>query len=684
MTTILIADDIGDNRYMLTSLLEGSGYDVVCAEDGSEALALARSSPPDLIVTDIMMPVMDGFELCRHWKSDAQLKHIPFVVYTATYTDPRDEQLALSLGADRFLIKPQKVERLLEVVREVLEEARAGGGKASSGDPLDLLRQHNEALLRKLQHKVLQLEAALEERNRAELELRRSNAFLDSIIENVPDMIFLKDARDLRFLRVNRAGEALLGIPRTELVGKRDHDFFPADQADFFTQRDRDVLQSKASLEIPEEPLQTRDKGQRIVHTKKVPLLNAQGQPEYLLGISEDITERKKAEEDHRKTLEQLLLSQKLEAIGRLAGGIAHDFNNLLTVVLGHTGFALEETSNDDPVWDDLEATRMAGERAAALTHQLLAFSRRQSLEPQVINLNTSVSAIERMLRRLLGEDIEIDVQLDVNLGSVLADAGQIEQLLMNLAVNARDAMDQGGKLTIRTENVELDSDSTQGGIATEPDRFVMLSVTDTGCGMDAATKKRIFEPFFTTKEQGKGTGLGLSTVYGIVKQTGGDIWVYTEPGQGTAFKVYLPRVCAGPSEPKPWPSTVRATGNESVLVVEDDEVVRKMVVRILESAGYRVRDAANGADALLLCASPSDTLDLLVTDVVMPGMDGRELAVQLATVHRGLKTLFMSGFSDDRLRRQGTTNHRHRFISKPFSAAGLTRRVREVLDEHP
>ena len=682
MTRILIADDISANRYMLTSLLEGSGYEVVSAADGAEALALAKSAPPDLIVTDIMMPVMDGFELCRLWKSDDRLKHIPFVIYTATYTDPKDEKLARNLGADRFLLKPQKVERLLEVVREVLAEASRGGSNDRPGlsrDEMDLVRQHNDALLRKLQRKVGQLEAALEERNRAEGNLRRTNAFLDSIIENVPDMIFLKDARELRFVRFNRAGEELLGYARAELVGKRDHDFFPEDQADFFTEKDREVLRGKTIVEIPEEPLETKDKGRRIVRTKKVPILNADGEAEYLLGISEDITDVKQAEEEHRKLEGQLRESQKLEAIGRLAGGVAHDFNNLLTVVLGHTGFAIETTREGEPLRADLEAIQKAGERAAALTRQLLAFSRRQVLEPDVLNLNTVVTSVESMLRRLLGEDIEIVTRLDDDLGNVLVDPGQLEQVLMNLAVNARDAMPSGGRLTLATENVEIDEDFTEGHLAVDPGEFVMLAVTDTGCGMDAATRAQIFEPFFTTKEKGKGTGLGLSTVFGIVKQSGGGVWVYSEAGQGTTFKVFLPRVVAAASKPKHRAAPVLAVGNKVVLLVEDDDTVRRIAERILDAAGYRVQAASNGDEALLVCEKLGGEVDLLLTDVVMPGMNGRELAERITRHCPRLKTLYMSGFSDD-----GIVPRAARFIGKPFSAAELTQKVREVLDEEP
>ncbi|HCF58896.1 MAG TPA: hypothetical protein DFS52_13005 [Myxococcales bacterium] len=381
-----------------------------------------------------------------------------------------------------------------------------------------------------------------------------------------------------------------------------------------------------------------------------------------------------------RQTEKQLQLSQRLEAVGRLAGGVAHDFNNLLSVIISYAGFALGELRESDPIRADLLEVQRAGERAAALTGQLLAFSRKQVLEPQVLNLNTSITGIESMLRRLLGEDIQILVCLAEDLGSVEADPGQVEQVIMNLAVNARDAMPRGGKLTIETSNVELDDNYARLHVAVKPGNFVLLSVTDSGCGMDAMTREHIFEPFFSTKEA-KGTGLGLATVYGIVKQSGGNIWVYSEPGQGTTFKVYLPRVDLPATETRRRSSAAMVTGNETVLVVEDESAVRKLAERILRLAGYRVLSGANGGEALLLCEKHGDEIDLLLTDVVMPQMSGRDLADRLALLCPRLKVLYMSGYTDHAIVHHGVLEPGTRFIGKPFSASELTYKVREVLD---
>jgi len=397
--------------------------------------------------------------------------------------------------------------------------------------------------------------------------------------------------------------------------------------------------------------------------------------PDLVMLLAEDVTEKKQLED-------QLGLSQRLEAVGRLAGGVAHDFNNLLTVINSYAMFAINELRESDPIRADVKEIQKAGDRAAALTRQLLAFSRKQILEPEVLSLNKVVSGIESMLRRLLGEDIEIVVSLTDEIGSVEADPGQLEQVIMNLAVNARDAMPQGGRLTIETCAVELDEDYAEQHVSAAPGSYVRLSVSDTGAGIDAQTRDRIFEPFFTTKEKGKGTGLGLSTVYGIVKQSGGNIWVYSEPGQGTTFKVYLPRVDAPAIDARRKTMPVMASGSETVLVVEDEDAVRKIAERMLRMAGYHVLSAANGGEALLLCERHGDEIDLLVTDVVMPQMSGRELAERLAKLCPKIKMLFMSGYTDNAIVHHGVLDPGTRFIGKPFSGADLTRKVREVLDE--
>jgi len=396
-----------------------------------------------------------------------------------------------------------------------------------------------------------------------------------------------------------------------------------------------------------------------------------------------DISERKQAEYKRVQLEEQLRAAQKMEAIGSLAGGVAHDFNNLLTVILSYAGFAMAGLPDGDPSRSDLREVQKAAERAVALTRQLLAFSRKQVLQPVALCLNQSAAGVEPMLRRILGEDIELVETLAPDLGLTMADPGQIEQVLMNLVVNARDAMPTGGKLLIQTSNVELDEEYAARHVAAQPGSYVQLAVSDTGCGMSAQTVAHIYEPFFTTKEKGKGTGLGLSTVYGIVKQSGGNIWVYSELGHGTTFRVYLPREFAASVAPlKVAPALRASTGTETILVAEDEVALRQVTRRALEVAGYTVLTATDGDEALRVGAQHEGDIHLLVTDVVMPHMGGRVLAQELCKARPAIKVLYTSGYTDDAIVHHGVLDAGTHFLPKPFVAADLTRKVREVLDE--
>jgi PAS domain S-box-containing protein len=397
--------------------------------------------------------------------------------------------------------------------------------------------------------------------------------------------------------------------------------------------------------------------------------------------VGRDITEQQRAEAERANLQAQLEQAQKMESIGRLAGGVAHDFNNLLSVILSYAGFAAEALRESDPLRADVVEIQAAARRAATLTRQLLAFGRKQILKPEPLDLRKVITGTENMIRRLLGEDIEVVVRFSDDIGTVMADPGQLEQVLVNLAVNARDAMPRGGTLTIDVANVELGEGSPERHLASKPGRYVVVSVSDTGCGMDAATKERIFEPFFTTKEKGKGTGLGLSTVYGIVTQSGGQVSVESEPGRGAIFRVHLPHVDGSKAPASRKPTPVVATGVETVLIVEDEEAVRKLAERILRSAGYEVLTAAGGGDALLLCERHGASIALLLTDVVMPQMSGRELAERLAKVTPGIRVLYMSGYDESAVANHGALDPGTPFITKPFSPAELTRKVRQVLD---
>ncbi|MDI7259232.1 MAG: PAS domain S-box protein [Thermodesulfobacteriota bacterium] len=404
---------------------------------------------------------------------------------------------------------------------------------------------------------------------------------------------------------------------------------------------------------------------------------NGKGRFQFTIHMIEDITERKRLET-------HFLQSQKMETLGRLAGGIAHDFNNILTVIKGYSQLSLIELHNGHPLRGNIEEINKATERAEALTHQLLAFSRRQVMEMKVIDLNLLIRDLEKMLRRVIGEDIELNTVLAKDLGRIKTDPGHIEQMMLNLTVNARDAMPGGGKLTLEITNVEVNEDYIRHHIGVMPGRYVMISVSDTGCGISPEVRERIFEPFFTTKGKEKGTGLGLSTVYGIVKQSGGNIWVYSEPGQGTTFKIYLPRVDEEVEYlPAREEDDLLPKGNETVLFVEDDPSVRELAARVLREQGYNVLEATDGIEAMHMARNyMRKKIHLLLTDMVMPQMSGNELVELCKTLHPETKILYISGYTDTAITHHAKLKPGTPFLQKPFSPIDLAKKVRDVLDQ--
>lgn len=524
------------------------------------------------------------------------------------------------------------------------------------------------------------------DRKRTEEALRKSEGRYRLLAENVTDVIWTLDM-NLNPTYISPSIKQLRGYTVEEVMAQKLSEICAPESLAVVEQvfaeelaienREQKDLNRSRTLELE---YKCKD-GSTIWNEVKVSFIrDSSGKAIGILGVDRNITERKKAEKEKAGLQQQLQQAQKIEAIGRLAGGVAHDFNNLLTVISGNCQLSLLELKEGDPLKGNIEQIKKASEKAADLTRQLLAFSRRQILEMRVLNLNSLLMDLDKMLHRLIGEDIELITVLADDLGRVKTDSGWVEQIIMNLAVNARDAMPNGGKLTIETANAELDEGYARGHIAVKPGRYVMLSVSDTGVGMTPEIRQQVFEPFFTTKEKGKGTGLGLSTVYGIVKQSGGNIWVYSEPGLGTTFKIYLPRV-EEPFEKMREKVTTEEfpRGNETILVVEDEEDVRRLTVRALERQGYRVLEASCGDDALVLSKEP---IHMILTDVVMPGMSGRQLADRLIPLHPKMKVLYMSGYTDNAIVHHGVLEEGVNYIQKPFTINKLIRKVREILDK--
>jgi PAS domain S-box-containing protein len=510
----------------------------------------------------------------------------------------------------------------------------------------------------------------ISDRKRAEESYRQSDSQFRALFENALDGVLI--ANDMGVcVDANPAACDLLGVSYNEIIGRT---------INAFTEQDDPVEASHMFEQFLENGV-LRGALRLRRHDGNVMEVDFSATANFLpgrhLALLRDVTERRKLEE-------QLRLSQKLESVGMLAGGIAHDFNNLLTVIAGYSELTLRRLDKADPLAENIEEIKKAAERASSLTRQLLAFSRKQVLQPKILDLNSVIENIEKMLGRLIGEDMELRAVPGVGLGQVKADPGQIEQVIINLVVNARDAMPTGGQITIETANIYLDEAYARRHIAVQPGWYAMLAVTDTGCGMDAKTQENIFEPFFTTKEQGKGTGLGLSTVYGIVKQSGGNVWVYSEVGVGTTFKIYLPLVDEQVMEPDVIAARPKnSASTETILLVEDEEMVRNLARAVLKMHGYTVLEAANGGEALLICQRHEGPIHLLLTDVVMPRMSGRELAEQLAGMRPDMRVLYMSGYPDQSIVHHGILDGDIALIGKPFTPDELVFKVAEVLHQN-
>lgn len=836
MAKIVLVDDRPESRELLRTLCAHKGHETREASDGAEALDLVRADPPDLVITDVLMPTMDGYELVRRLKEKPETARVSVIFCTAHYLGPEARALAERSGVRIVLTKPIEPETLFDALDRVLNEAPATPGTELAFEALDrehlrlvtdeLSRKANELrasnekltalmdlslklsterdpdrllegfcsaarslvgaryagaaawnragstrvdrwcafgltpesraalsvpvkpsnfvalmtdeasgrtsgsseglpgghppvsslvvapvlsmqrdygwvyladkigfesfteederlvrilakqlgriyengkLYAEVETHAQELEQEVADRRRSERMLAERERQLSALFESAIDAMIVTDDEG-HIVEANPAATDLFGLPREQLLGRTAEEFAERG-VDVPKMRERFIRQGKMSGEF--RLVRPDGKARELDFRATASFL-----PGRHLSVLRDVTDKKRLEERLRHTL-------KMEAIGHLAGGIAHDFNNLLTVITGYTDLLLSDLSSDDRHYGLVSEIKSAGDRSAALTQQLLAFGRRQVLSPVVVDLNEVIGSLERLLQRIIGEDVRLTTRLSPSLGRCKVDPAQIEQVVMNLAVNSRDAMPEGGHLSIETRNVELEPNPTGEVDGPKPGRYVLLAVSDEGVGMDEETLSRLFEPFFTTKAPGNGTGLGLATVYGIVKQSGGHITADSAPGRGATFNIYLPRTDA-PLTREKTSRQAAERGTETILLVEDDDAVRRLAERILSRLGYAVVEAASCEDALARLESHEGTIDLLCTDVVMPDGSGRDLAERITERRKGTKVLFMSGYTDNAIGEHGILAEDVVFLQKPFTAASLSRKVREALRQGP
>ena len=689
-TRVLVVNDAPDQLLLVKVLLTKSGYEVVTAKDGREGFAIAQQCRPDMVISDVLMPDVDGVELCSLIRHHPELHRVPVLLVSAQRKDSNSVAAGLNAGADDYLESPYDPMLFLTKVSHVIERKRteeiirAADRRALAEYERLLDHLANLALTFGTARDLLSIYRALSDFSLAitpsfglviclydrEREVRECAYLIQNGKEVDVQGLGEMPVRSGPASQAIKSGAAVVSNDYRKALGDRKHLLVGFDEDNKFPQSALIAPMTMMGRTIGTVEVQSHDLAAYTREHTTVMQMAA--------NLAANAIENVRLFNLEREKEQQLRQAQKMEAVGRLAGGIAHDFNNLLTAIIGYSDILLEGASGASQ--SGLNEIKKAGERAATLTRQLLAFSRKQILQPKVLNLNSLVTDLSNLLRRLIGEDIEFILLPNPDLGRINADPGQIEQVLMNLVVNARDAMPRGGRLVIETANVEVDESFVRKHAGAQPGSYVQLSVSDTGTGMDAETQAQIFEPFFTTKEVGKGTGLGLSTVYGIVKQSGGSIWVDSEVGKGSRFSVHFPLVAETEAVVPSTGPKVSAQGAGTIFLVEDEAIVRALTRRILEINGYHVIEAENGEDALKIFAEHQGQIDLMISDIVMPRISGFELADRIRALRPEMRVLFISGYTDEAVSRHGVSRDEVPFLEKPFTPDILARKVREVL----
>jgi two-component system, cell cycle sensor histidine kinase and response regulator CckA len=670
---ILLVDDNPANLDLLRMLLEREHHVTVCATNGEEALVKAREIRPDLTISDILMPVMDGFALCKAWVKDAYLRAIPFIFYSATYQAEEDVAFGLSLGASAFLRKPMEQGAFIDRIQQVVQEVQLGViQSAADSAPIEgepYLKLYNERLIHKLDQRSIELTKKVIALLQSEASLRLKSAALDASIHG----IVIADL-DGTILWGNSALSTLTGYRLDELLGQNFRMLRSRLHDDAFYAQIWEGLRAGRAWQA--EAVNQRKDGTHYTEEMTItPIVDEQGKITHITATKRDLTVMKRIEAELRH-------AHKMEAVGRLAGGLAHDFNNMLNIILLSAEVALLDEDLPEKHRKHLLEIQQAGRRSSDLTRQLLTFSRSQPVSQQKVDLNQLVAEHQKMMHRLVGEDFNLTFAPGPGLWSVLVDPSQVSQILANLVINARDALSHDGTIAIGTSNVNIEAVSGISQDHPAPGDYVLLVVSDTGCGMDATTLDHAFEPFFTTKAEGKGTGLGLATVLGIVNQNHGAIYARSQVGVGTVMKIYFPRFAGEGGDLLPLPAEEAVPmGSETLLLVEDERAVLEVVKTTLENRGYRVLATPAPREACRLAEQHEGPIHLLLTDVVMPSMNGRELQTQILARRPDIKTLFMSGYTGDIISTRDLLDQGTNFLQKPFRILDLAKKVREALD---